>query len=142
MRIMILTALVLALGLTAAGCQTGTAGAASPSGSGPSAAVRELSRVPGAYHASGTGHVDGFKPGPWDRAGQAVRGAAERTEQGVKDTGKAMQKAAKDTGKAAERAAKDTGKTVRRAAEDTGKAARQAAKDTGKAIKKATDTTR
>ena len=134
---MILTALVLALGLTAAGCQTGIAGAASSRGPEPRAAVSQIQRTPGAYYANGTGHVSGFPGGPWDQAGQAIRGAAKRTGQGAEDTGKAVEKAVKDTGKTAKKAAKDTGKAVKKAAERTGEAAKQTAKDAGQAVRNA-----
>ena len=137
MRHIITAALVLILGVTAAGCHTGTAGAASSSWTGPyseQAAQQEAaSSGRGQYHANRSGHVAGFPPGPWDAAGKALQDAAKDTSQGLKNTGKDLQKAAEDTGKDLKQAAEDTGKDLTRA----GKEAAQAAKDAGQDAKHA-----
>ena len=95
-------ALILALGLTAAGCGAGNAGTAAYRWNNAET-QQDLARgAPedrdGAYHADKNGRVDGFRQDQkGDHTENDLKKAGEDLMQGAKDAGKSIGKATEET---------------------------------------------
>ena len=99
---LITAALILAVALSAAGCGAGNAGTAAYQWNGTQS-QQDLARGTtedrdGAYHADGTGRVEGFRKD----------GKAEHTEDDLKKAGEDLMQGARDAGESIGRAAENT----------------------------------